>query len=338
MIVIDGSFGEGGGQILRTSLALSLITGQPFRIENIRAGRKRPGLLRQHLTSVLAATTVSEANVEGATPESTSLTFIPGTLRAGNYSFAVGTAGSTTLVLQTVLVPLLVAGGRSTIEIEGGTHNPAAPPFDFLLRSYLPILERLGAKVEAELIRPGFYPAGGGCVRLSVESAGSLGRLELLSRGETRSRLARAVVANLPYSIAEREIAVVGEKLGWSGDSLQAHTMNGSIGPGNVLSIFIECEHVTEVCTAFGERGVRAEAVAEKAIGEARGYLASTAAVGEHLADQLLLPLAVGAGGVFTTVPPSLHTKTNAEVIRRFTAQPIEVVKEEDRVFRVEVG
>jgi hypothetical protein len=157
MIRIDGSLGEGGGQILRNSLSLSLATGKPFRIENIRAGRERPGLLRQHLTAVLAAVEVGGAGVEGATLGSTAVTFSPGKVRAGDYRFAVGTAGSGTLVLQTVLPALLTADAPSHIAIEGGTHNSAAPPFDFLDRAFLPLIERMGPKVRLQFERFGFY-------------------------------------------------------------------------------------------------------------------------------------------------------------------------------------
>ena len=162
MIRIDGSFGEGGGQILRTSLSLSLATGKAFRIEKVRAGRERPGLLRQHLTAVLAAAEVGGAEVQGATLGSTELTFSPGAIRAGEYRFSVGTAGSGTLVFQTILPALMLAAKPSRIVIEGGTHNIAAPPFDFLARTFVPLLERMGPKVQLQFERYGFYPAGGG--------------------------------------------------------------------------------------------------------------------------------------------------------------------------------
>src|SRR6185369_8719633 len=204
MIIIDGSLGEGGGQVLRTSLALSLLTGSPFRIENIRAKRKSPGLLRQHLTAVNAATQVGDASVEGASLGSTSLTFIPHGMRAGAYAFAIGTAGSTMLVLQTILLPLALAGEESTIELEGGTHNPAAPPFDFMQNAFLPLLHRMGAEVGIELVRPGFYPAGGGKIVVRIAPAKRLARLDLAHRGDITRRNARAVVANLPYAIAQR--------------------------------------------------------------------------------------------------------------------------------------
>jgi len=321
-VKVDGSAGEGGGQILRTSLALSLLTGRPFRIEKIRAGRKKPGLLRQHLTAVDAARQVCGGSAEGAEAGSMDLRFTPGDLRAGTYRFAVGTAGSTMLVLQTIIVPLLFANGRSSVEIEGGTHNPAAPPFDFIERTFIPMLRRLGAKVEARLVRPGFYPAGGGAVTIEIEGASELSRLDLMTRGKITATRARAVVSNLPYAIAEREIELIRKRTGWAADSLQAHSVH-SAGPGNVVTVEIASECVTELFTAFGERGVRAEMVAAKAIDAAEAYMASGAAAGEHLTDQLLLPLAVGGGGRFTSAGISSHARTNADVIPAFVGADI---------------
>lgn len=317
MIVIDGSQGEGGGQVLRTSLALSLVTGKPFRIENIRAKRKSTGLLRQHLTAVNAAARIGSAAVEGAELASSALTFVPQGVTPGEYHFAIGSAGSTMLVLQTILLPFVLAKEPSTVTIEGGTHNPTAPPFDFMEQAFLPLLERMGAKIELELLRPGFYPAGGGCIRVTIQPA-KLGVLEIQQRGEIVLRKARAVVANLPYGIAEREVQTAGEELGWPKECLVAHTLNGSTGPGNFISITVGSEHVTDVFTGFGQRGVRAEQVAHGAAKEAKRYINSGAAVGEHLADQLLLPMALGEGGTVTTTPLSSHATTNMDVIRRF--------------------
>ncbi len=337
MIVIDGSFGEGGGQILRTSLALSLLTGKPFRMENIRARRKSPGLLRQHLTAVQAAAEIGGASIDGATVNSTTLAFIPRDVKGGEYRFAIGTAGSTTLVLQTILLPLLLAKEPSTVIVEGGTHNPSAPPFDFLEQAFVPLLRKMGAGVELELVRPGFYPAGGGAIRATIEPARQLRRLELHQRGAIVQQCARAVVANLPYSIAQREVQTIGEELGWGEESLQAHTWNGSAGPGNVVSITIASENVTEVFTGFGERGVRAEDVALRAAKEAKRYLDSGVPVGEHLADQLVLPLAVGEGGVFTTTALSQHATTNLEIIKRFVDVSATVEETAPGVCRVRV-
>ncbi|HSO73740.1 MAG TPA: RNA 3'-terminal phosphate cyclase, partial [Blastocatellia bacterium] len=232
MITIDGSFGEGGGQVLRTSLALSLVTGKPFRIDHIRAGRKNPGLLRQHLTAVNAATGISRAEVTGASIGSKELTFAPGSVEPGEYAFAVGTAGSTTLVLQTVLPALLTANGASRVTLEGGTHNPFAPPFDFLAKSFLPLVTRMGPVVSAKLEQPGFYPAGGGKFSVSIERASRLKRLDLSERGEIIGRRAVAIVANLPRSVAERELEVIALKMSWPKEGLRAESVENSRGPG----------------------------------------------------------------------------------------------------------
>ena len=337
MLTIDGSYGEGGGQILRTALALSLVTANPFRIENIRAGRKNPGLLRQHLTAVNAATEISRAEVTGAAIGSRELTFAPGSVVAGDYAFAVGTAGSTTLVLQTVLPALLIAGGKSRLILEGGTHNPFAPPFDFLDKTFLPLVNRMGPRVAAELERPGFYPAGGGRISVAVEPVLALRRLDLLTRGEVRERRAKAVVANLPLSIAERELKVIARKMTWPRESMKAESLEGSPGPGNIVTIEVECEQVTEVFTGFGERGLRSEAVAEKAVQQARRYIGADVAVAEYLADQLLIPMAMAGGGSFTTLPLSRHATTNIDVIGRFLDIEIECSQLADRVWRVDV-
>lgn len=338
LIVIDGAQGEGGGQVLRTSLSLSLVTGKPFRIENIRAKRAKPGLLRQHLTAVNAATEVGDASVEGAALGSSSLTFVPQTLRAGDYRFSIGSAGSTTLVLQTILLPLVLAEGASAVAIEGGTHNPSAPPFEFLEEAFVPLLRRMGANVELRLVRPGFYPAGGGEIRVGITPSKRLDPLELEHRGEILRRRVRAVVANLPYSIAEREAQAAADALGWGEESREAHTLTGSAGPGNAISITVDSEHVADVFTSFGARGVRAEQVAHDAAKQTRRYLNSDAAVGEHLADQLLLPMALAGGGAFTTTPLSDHAKTNIEVIGRFLDVRIDVVELKRGLQRVRVG
>jgi RNA 3'-terminal phosphate cyclase (ATP) len=338
VIVIDGSQGEGGGQVLRTSLALSLITGSPFRIENMRAKRAKPGLLRQHLTAVNAAATIGDASAEGATLGSMSLTFAPKAARPGTYRFAIGTAGSTMLVLQTILLPLALAGGSSEIAIEGGTHNPASPPFDFMQQAFLPLLRRMGLEIELELIRPGFYPAGGGEIRVRISPVTRLLPLEIGSRGEMTTKCVRAVVANLPITIAQREVQTVAEELGWSEDCLQAETLAGSIGPGNTVSIIAGFENVTDVFTAFGQRGVRAEQVAHQAAQEAKRYIESGAAIGEHLADQLLLPISLAVSGSFTTTPLSGHSTTGIEIIRRFLSVRTEVELVGDDVVRVTIG
>ena len=326
MITIDGSIGEGGGQVLRTSLALSLVTGQAFRITNIRAGRKQPGLLRQHLTAVRAATEASGARVKGDVIGSRDLVFEPDAVRPGEYQFAVGTAGSATLVLQTVLPALMTAAGPSRLVLKGGTHNPWAPPFDFLEKALLPLLGRMGPQVAVRLVRPGFYPAGGGEFTVDIRPAPHLTPLELLERGEITGRRARAMLARLPDHIAERELKVVRAKLGWPAGTLAVERVEESLGPGNVVVIEVECEHVTEVFTGFGELKRRAESVAAKAVDEVRRWLAAGVPVGPHLADQLLVPLAL-AGGRFRTLQPSRHTETNIAVIAQFVGAKITTVE-----------
>jgi RNA 3'-terminal phosphate cyclase (ATP) len=221
-------------------------------------------------------------------------------------------------VLQTVLPALMIADAPSRLLLEGGTHNPYAPPFDFLEKTFLPLLNRRGARVTARLERHGFYPAGGGRFIVEITPAQQLRQIKLDDRGAITGRRARALVANLPRHIAERELLVIGIKLSWKGDWLRVETTDTSSGPGNCVMIEIECEQLTEVFTAFGQRGVRAEAVAGEAADRAREYMASDAAADEYLADQLLVPMALAGGGSFTAVSLSRHTTTNIEVIRKF--------------------
>jgi RNA 3'-terminal phosphate cyclase (ATP) len=318
MLTIDGSQGEGGGQILRSALGLSLVAGRAFKIVNIRAGRPRPGLMRQHLTCVRAAEAMGRAQVTGAALGATALTFAPGAVNPGDYHFAVGTAGSATLVLQTVLPALLCASGPTTLRLEGGTHNLGAPPFEFLGKSFLPLVERMGPRIEARLIRAGFYPAGGGELNVSITPAARLQPIELLDRGEIRSITATAKLSRLPRHIAERELKVIGRALDLSGENLKLEEVADSRGPGNVVVIEVCAANVTEVFTAFGQRGVPAENVAADATRQAQRYLATDVPVGEHLADQLLLPLALAGGGVFRTAELSLHAQTNMRVVEQF--------------------
>ena len=336
MIIIDGSHNEGGGQILRTALTLSLATRTPFRIEKIRAGRKRPGLLRQHLTAVEAAQRVGAAEVRGAEINSQELTFVPQDLIAGDYHFSIGTAGSTTLVLQTVLPVLMLASKASSLTLEGGTHNPAAPPYDYIERVYVPSINRLGVQVRTELLAAGFFPAGGGKLKVAIEPPSELRALDLTNRGEICRRSGRALVANLPRGIAERELAVVEKKLGWDAASLSAETVP-SHGPGNIVLLQVESENVTEIFTGFGERTVRAEVVADRVVSETRRYLAANVPVGEHLADQLLVPMALMKGGRFKTLPLSRHSQTNIDTIAKFMPAKIHVSPESNRSCTVEV-
>ncbi len=336
MLSIDGSHGEGGGQILRSALALSLITRTPFHIYKIRAGRSRPGLMRQHLAAVRAAQEIGQAEVTGAQVGSRELSFRPKEITAGEYTFSIGTAGSATLVLQTVLPALLTVKEPSRLRLEGGTHNPHAPPFDFLARAYLPLVSRMGPEISARLERPGFYPAGGGRFEVDIRPA-PLSRLELLERGAVKERRAVARVAGLPYNIAERELEVIGRRLEWPRSCLRGERLPDDCGPGNVVVLEVESEALCEVFCGFGEKGVRAELVAEGAARRAAKYLEAGVPVGEFLADQLLLPMALAGGGAFRTVEPSLHAKTHADVLKTFLGTRVRAEPEEGDSWRIEV-
>jgi RNA 3'-terminal phosphate cyclase (ATP) len=338
MLMIDGSMGEGGGQVLRSSLALSLLTGTPLRIANIRAGRARPGLMRQHLMAVHAATTISDAEVSGAELGSTELEFRPRALRGGDYRFAIGGAGSTTLVFQTILLPLLLGVGTpSTLAFEGGTHNPMAPPFDFLRACFLPQLAGMGARVEVALERHGFYPAGGGAWSARIQPLARLSRLQLLERGQIRAQSAEALCASLPGSIGVRQVDALAAALGWERTHCRPRMISDTRGPGNALIASIESEHVTEQFTGFGERGVSAEQIAASVSEEVERYLAAGVPVGEHLADQLLLPMALGDGGSFRTLKPSLHCTTQLELLQLIIGARATATEERGDVWRIDV-
>lgn len=316
MLTIDGSAGEGGGQVLRSALGLSLVTGRPFHIANIRANRKKPGLMRQHLTAVLAAAEIGNAQTDGATIGSGNLVFTPGNITPGAYHFSIGSAGSCTLVLQTLLPALLMADGPSSLIVEGGTHNPMAPPFDFLEQTFLPLIHHMGTQVSARLDRPGFFPAGGGRVTIAVTPAGTLQPIELVSFANI-SFSARTVCAQLPEHIGKRELQVVRNQLGIDNDRM-SHVQLDDHGPGNTLTVFVHSDQLTETFTGFGRKHVSAEAVARETIQQVRAYIAAASPVGVHLADQLLIPIALAGSGRFRTGKPSSHTLTNIAVIKQF--------------------
>ena len=330
MITLDGSYGEGGGQIVRSSVALSLITGRSVTIENIRAKRKKPGLMRQHLTALQAACEVGRAEADGLAIGSRCLTFRPGPVRAGEYRFQIGTAGSTTLVLQTVLPSLLCADGTSRLILEGGTHNPFAPPFDYIAKTYLPIINRMGPSVVARLHCYGFYPAGGGKIEIEVRPAESLGAITLTEPIENVDVSGRILIANLSEDIARRERKVLAQRLECDPSAIDIEVVEKNSGPGNVVMVQAESKALTEVFTSFGQIGVKAEKVARDAAIACNTYVQDAHPVGHYLADQLMLPMAIGAGqgtggGVFRTGELSLHSLTHIEIIRKFLAVTIEV-------------
>lgn len=335
---IDGSMGEGGGQVLRSSLSLSALTGTPIRVENIRAGRRKPGLLRQHLTALQAAAEVCGARVEGAKLRSREVTFRPDHPRGGSYRFAVGTAGSATLVFQTVLPILLRADGPSEVTFEGGTHNPMAPPYDFLEHVYVPWLRQIGVTIDISLGRVGFYPAGGGRFSVSLQPLRQPRPIELVTRPAAIRTRAWVLVSRLPAHVAEREASALREAL-VVGPAEVAIRKVRSPGPGNAVCVLVQDgDRPLELFTAFGERGRRAEAVAEDVANQANRFCSARVPVGEHLADQLLLPLSFG-GGTFLTHELSSHTTTNVEVLRLFAgSDAVDVRHDDEQLLRVAPG
>lgn len=337
MQVIDASQGEGGGQILRTALSLSMCLQEPIRLHNIRAGRKKSGLLRQHLTCVRAAKEICSADVIGDEPGSDCIEFYPDKIQSGQYHFAIGTAGSTTLVFQTILPALLQAENKSIVTFEGGTHNNHAPSFDFIEQSFLPIIQSMGYKVNSVLQQHGFYPAGGGQWQTEIEPLTTTAHfVELLTRQTIHTKQAVALSARIPKHVCERELKQVQKQCGWADDNLKQHFVQ-SYGPGNILSLRLSAENISKVFDAVGQFGVSAERVANKAISAMQRYLNSDAVVDDHLCDQLLLPLALGSGGCFTTLKPSLHTLTNIDIIRMFVECRIDVSRIGEDSYRISI-
>lgn len=337
MLTIDGDMGEGGGQILRTALTLSLCLNRPFRITHIRARRKRPGLQPQHLVAVNAASAIGRADVHGAEHGAQEIVFEPRQLTPGDYRFDIGTAGSTSLVLQTVLPALLTAKSRSRITLIGGTHNPLAPTYEYLDYVYLPLLRRMGAKVTARLERAGFYPVGGGSITVEVQAVERLEPLTLLQRGRILRVTAYALLARLPAHIAERELNVLKARLHLPESRLKTRLLTDTSGPGNALIMVIESEYCNEVLSAIGRRGLPAEAVAQQLADETREYLDADVPVGRHLADQLMIPLALAGAGSYRTMEPDSHARTNRDVIRIFTGTRIRCEQESGQSWVVSV-
>jgi RNA 3'-terminal phosphate cyclase (ATP) len=330
MIIIDGSEGEGGGQVVRNSCALAIATGTPVRITNVRAKREKPGLMRQHVTAIEAAAVIAQAEVRGLAVGSSQIEFHPGRVVPGDYHFAVGTAGSTGLVLQTVLMPLAMADAPSRLVLEGGTHNMLAPPFDFIARSFLPIISRMGPKVSARLVRHGFYPCGGGRIEVEIEPA-PLQPIAALARGAVRAVSGQVLFAGIEAGVAQRIIDRARQDLpDWPPLALDIAALPGDQGPGLILMLAAEHEQVTELVSGFGKLGLPGEQLARQAAARMRGYLASSAFAGPYLADQLVLPFALAGGGCFSTVKPSQHLLTALDIARRFTGLPLTLEKRLD--------
>ena len=327
VLAIDGSQGEGGGQVLRTALSLSAILGRPVRIGKIRAGREKPGLKRQHLTCVRAVAEICGADVSDVDVGAMTLDFRPGPIHGGEYRFDIGTAGSVTLVAQTVIPVLLKADAPSSVTITGGTHVPFAPVWEFFAETYLPQLRAMGAEVEAEIRSHGFYPAAGGEIRLSVrpfDPAKANCGWSLEAPGKIRGGTAIGIVSNLPRDIAEEEVAIVEKKLLELSLRPEVRAV-GSPGPGNCCMARLDFENTSVVFSEIGTHDRSRRAVANGVVSRVREFLGSGAAAERHLADQLLLPAAVllcRRGGPETLriaiEKETRHFATNRDVIAAF--------------------
>lgn len=347
MIEIDGSFGEGGGQVLRTSLALSILTAQPVRIYNIRAKRKNPGLAPQHLSSVLAAAKISNAEVQGAALRSMDLTFTPaGAAKAGQYTFDVsemsgqGSAGAITLVLQTVLLPLALAKGSSTLILRGGTNVTWSPPIHYVDWVLLPTLAEIGLAAKVTVKEYGWYPIGGGEVEVTIRGGTELTGVDLTERGDLVNLRGMAVASNLPAHIPQRISARANKvlyEMGLPGAVQPVRAGGKSTGVGIYLAAMYE--NAAAGFSALGERGKPSDEVADEAVDDLIDFHDQNMALDPYLPDQILPAMALAEGpSAMSTVQITQHTITNIGIVQRFIERKITVEGREDSpgVIRVE--
>jgi len=343
MIHIDGAYGEGGGQVLRTSLSLAAITGQAIRIENIRAGRQKPGLSAQHLTSVRATADLCRAQLRGDALRSMMLEFIPTSpVEAGKYTFDVteaqqgGSAGAIALVLQTILLPLALASGESTVRLRGGTHVAFSPSFHYIEHVYLPLMQQMGVQAKAKLNAWGWYPQGGGEVELRVTGDCRLEPIYLMERGNLKQVRGLAVVTELPANIPQRMASRAENVLREANLRATVQALREkSRAPGAGLFLTAEYKNTMVGFGALGRLGLPAEKVAEMACQELIEFHNTGAPVDVHLADQLLLPAALASKpSQYKVSEVSLHLTTNAWVIEQFGLAQIQI-DEADKVVYV---
>jgi RNA 3'-phosphate cyclase len=327
MLSIDGSIGEGGGQVLRTALTLALITGRSFTLNNIRQRRTKPGLMAQHLKAVEAAREVGKAKVEGARLGSQCLLFEPTGLYSGEFYFDIGTAGSTSLVLQTILPPLSLAAASSIVTLIGGTHVPWSPCFHFLDLHWLLHMRKIGFNIRLELDAAGFYPRGGGRVLATVRPASRLSSLRLTSRGPLKRIRGISAVANLDLSVAQRQKAQALKRLSDVSRPIEIEVLRlSSPSKGTLLLLLAEFENTQCCFYGLGALGKPAELVADEAVNEFLGFVATDGAIDHYLSDQLILPLALAPGvSEIRTSKVSQHLTTNAEIVKMFLPVSIEV-------------
>jgi RNA 3'-terminal phosphate cyclase (ATP) len=335
MITIDGSYGEGGGQILRTSLALSCLFRKPFTVTNIRKGRAKPGLMPQHLAGVRAARLVSGAAVRGDAVGSTELSFEPGEIRGGDYFYDIGTSGSTPLLLQTMIPALLLAKEKSVVTLLGGTHVPFSPPFHYLSMVFAPFLSRIGIDVSVAIDAYGFYPRGGGKIRAEIFPAREIRPFRETERGRLLEIAGYSVAGSLPLAVALRQKSAAENRIrAGMGDlsvPLEIEALNvPAPGPGTFLFLRAEYENVPAGFVSLGARGKRAETVGEEAAEELLRHHAVPGAFDPHMADQIVLYLALcPEESVFTASSVTSHLLTNLWVIERFHEDFRYLVEEE---------
>lgn len=339
MIQIDGSAGEGGGQMLRSALTLAVLTGQPVHLHHIRARRSKPGLAAQHLKAVEAAAAVSAAVVQGAELGSTTLTFRPATIQAGDYFFDIGTAGATSLVLQTIFLPLSAAGAVSRVRLVGGTHVPWSPAFHYLQLQWLPFMRELGCDAGLGLEQAGFYPRGGGRMEITIQPTGARQPLQLVARGPLQRLWGISAVANLPRSIAERQRNQSIQRLRGVRSPVEIELLDmPAQGQGTFLLLVAECTLGRACYVSLGERGKPAERVADEAADQLLLWLQRDGVIDQYLADQLLLPLVFAAGpSTLCTSEVTQHLLTNADIIRQFVPARIEIDGEPGEVGTVQI-
>jgi RNA 3'-terminal phosphate cyclase (ATP) len=345
LVSIDGSLGEGGGQVLRTALALSIITNRPFEITNIRARRSKPGLMAQHLAAVDAAAAISKAKVDGASLGSSSLTFSPSGIRSGRYKFKISTAGSTSLVVQTIFVPLSLANSASTMIISGGTHVPWSPNFHYLERHWLTYMHQAGFNAQLSLDQAGYFPAGRGRVTATIRPVGRIMPLQLIERGKLKSITGISAVANLDLSIAERQKKQALRRLqnfNWEGRTpdIQIKIIElPSPDKGTLLLLKAQFDGGSCCYNALGAPGKPAERVADDAVDALAAFLETDGVIDQYLADQLLLPLCLSKGeSCLRTSKITQHLVTNVAVIDHFLPNRIEILGQLDQPGLVIVG
>lgn len=319
---IDGSLGEGGGQVLRTGLTLAILYGHRLTFRNIRGNRPKPGMMRQHLACVEAARAISGARVSGAEAGSSSLDFAPGPVRHGEYHFDIGSAGSTTLVFQTILLPLLQADGPSHVRFTGGTHNPWAPSLTFLTSAFLPLIQAMGARVDIKTDRWGYLPAGGGHWSATI-TPGELKPIRITERGNLRHSGVTAYLSNIRRDVGEREIDSYRGASSGRAETTYDLQFPESVCPGNLLSHELVFDKMRVCFAELGRHRLPAETVAQNLARQVNRYLDQQAVLCEHLTDQVMLPMVAAGGGAFTCGELSSHARTNRALIEQLTGRRI---------------